>query len=236
MNLGDNKFNVNRSNNAYLIGFYFFNAVLNLNKTTINLKKNINFVIKSAKKNKKINFFVINDNNNKILIKNYVTVYSSAYVSFYNGSWWNGLLKSFKKYIKYKTKKTKKFKFFKNQYPFLVFFINKQKYDETSDNTSFISKELNSIPILNVFFCGLNTSCQINPNAIYQNVKTTVNNFFLNRFTLRIIKKSNQINKKLFLITAFKKFKLNKNKFIFFEYKFLTKNKKNFLVKNEMMI
>ncbi len=231
MNLGNNKWNLNRNNNGYLLGFYFLNSIINLDKIVINLKKNVNFLIKICKKSKKSSFLVINDNKNKLIIKSYINTYNNLQVSYYNGSWWNGLLKSFKSYIKHNTKKNKKFKFQKNQYPNFAFYVSRQKYGEGLDESFFITKEINSISMLNLFFCGLGSNILKNPNVLFQNIKTSINNIFLNKLIVRLIKKCLQINKKFFLFKIFKKYLLFNNKKIFFEFNFLLKNKKKYFIK-----
>lgn len=231
MNLGSNSRNLNRNNSYFILGLYSKVSILNFNKILINLKKKINFVIRYSKNLKNAKFFIINSNKNKILIKRYEFLCSSVFCSYYNGTWWNGLLKSFKKYTKYKSyKKNKKFKFFNNQYPSFSFYIHKYKRGEYSLKTSFINKEINSVSMLNLMFFSDHIDFDSNPSMILCNTSSFVNNLYLFNFSLKIVKNSLAIVKKEFFSILFSKYKILKffKIKIFFEQIYCLKNKKNY--------
>lgn len=231
MNIGSNASNLNRNNSYFLIGLNNNVSILNLNRSLLNLKKKINFVIKYSKYTNNLNFLLINTDVNKILINRLKKICINSKCSYFFGNWWNGLLKSFKKYIKYKnSKKIKKFNFFYHQYPKFTFYINRQKYGQPNLNTVPITKELNNISMKNIMFFNNFFDLDKNPSAVLVNTRTYLNNLFLFHLSMKIVKKCDFISKKKFILSVLINYFLNfKNRKLFYEYMFCFKNKKNLL-------
>lgn len=226
--------NLNRNNSFYILGSYRNTSIINLDRTFFKLKKKIAFLFKYSKKYKNFSFLLINSNKNKFLVKKYAKLCKSFNCSYFNGTWWNGLLKNFKKYISYNSKKKlKKFNFYKNQYPKFTIYVNRQKFGEYNYNDSFLNKELDSVSMPNIIFFNDNYSTLKNYSVILSNTRSYLNNFFLFNLSVKIAKKFMFLNKKklfFLILNKFKNFKI-KNIGIFIESLFCIKNKKFFYKK-----
>lgn len=228
INIGSNSSNLNRNNSYYVLGLYKNTSILNLDKTIYKLKKKVAFLFKYCKKYKNFNFLIINSNKNKFLSNIYVKTCKSFNCSYFNGTWWNGLLKNFKKYIFYNS--FKKFKFYKNQYPKFVIYVSRQRFGEYNFNASFLNNELDRISMPNIIFFNDNYSTLKNYSVILSNTRSYLNNYFLFNLSVKIAKKFMFINKKklfFFILKKFKNLKI-KNTNIFIESLFCVKNKKVF--------
>lgn len=236
MNLGSSYISLNRNNSYYLLGLYYNLSLINLNLFLFKLKKNVKFIINTFLKNNFLSFMVVSTLNNKFLANSYARKYKRIRTSFYFGTWWNGLLKNFKKYTKYNNKKKRFYYLYKNLLPFSVLYIANQKHYKKDINSVNFHNEVNNASIFSIMFVSTTLNSYQAPNVLFQNTRNLINNFFLNNLFFSILKKSLFSLKKkfcFFIFKNFKIFKLKKKTFLnlFFEYYFCNFYKKKFFKK-----
>lgn len=234
MNINANYMSVNRNNSYYLLGIYYNSSIINLNLALFKIKKNLSLMFSTCIKSH-LNVLVVNTLNDKYLSKSFIKLYKKNFLSYFISSWWNGLLKNFKKFIKYKNKRTSQFSFYKKRFPVFVFYINFKKFHIVDHASEAFNSEINRASILNLMFVDSSINMDKSPSVVLQNVRNSINNLFLNKIVLSSVKKTFYIKKKKFLFFSYKKFSVFKihKKFrnLFFEYYFCSFNKRNYFKK-----